>query len=127
MHREPSKVRTILIVDDFEDMRSTMRIWLERLGYRVIEAADGDMAVVVARLEHPSLILMDIGMPLRSGISATYMIHSDPELSEIPIVAITAYDGDEVHEDALKSGCVACLTKPVDLDELERLLSGLIE
>jgi CheY-like chemotaxis protein len=116
---------TILVVDDFEELRSTMRLWLEERGYNVLEAGDGEEAIEVARLQHPALILMDIGMPERSGLSATYQIRNDPELSDIPIVAVTAY-AIELYEDALKAGCVECLAKPVDTNELDKLLGILL-
>jgi CheY-like chemotaxis protein len=118
---------TILVVDDFEEMRLTLRHWLERRGYKVIEAANGDEAIEVARHEYPALILMDIGMPERSGISATYKIRKVPELHEIPIVAVTAYEASDLHEDALKAGCVKCLTKPLDTNELDNLLNSLLQ
>ena len=117
---------TILVVDDFEEMRSTLKHWLERRGYKVVEAMDGDEAIEVARRERPALILMDIGMPERSGISATYKIRKVPELSGIPVVAVTAYEASDLHEDALKAGCVRCLTKPIDTNELDQLLSSLL-
>lgn len=116
----------ILVVDDFEDLRVTLRIWLEKLGYRVIEAVDGDEAVDITRAERPDVILMDIGMPERSGISATYKIRKDPELSKIPIIAITAYSTSDLHNDAIKAGCIECLTKPVDTKRLKELLTSLI-
>ena len=116
---------TILVVDDFEELRSTLRLWLEQQGYKVVEAGDGEEAIEVARLEHPALILMDIGMPERSGLSATYRIRKDPELSGIPIVAVTAYAA-ELHADALKAGCVDCLDKPIDTNELHKLLGTLL-
>jgi CheY-like chemotaxis protein len=118
---------TVLVVDDFEDMRSILRVWLEKRGYRVVEATDGENALHVARHERPNVILMDINMPRRSGISATYKIHKDPELSGIPVVAITAYETPDLHEEALKAGCVHCLCKPIDEDELGRLLSVLLQ
>lgn len=120
-----TNTRTILVVDDFEELRSTLRLWLEQRGYKVVEAGDGEEAIEVARLEHPVLILMDLGMPERSGLSATYKIRKDPDLSDIPIVAVTAYDA-ELHADALKAGCVACLAKPLDTDELHKLLGTLL-
>jgi two-component system cell cycle response regulator DivK len=126
MDREDNQAPTILVVDDFEDMRFTLRIWLEKLGYKVIEAVDGEQAVELTQRERPSIILMDIGMPQRSGISAAYKIRKDPELREIPIVAITAYDTLNLHEDAMKAGCVECLTKPVDTEHLEKLLDRLL-
>jgi two-component system cell cycle response regulator DivK len=121
-----NNTRTILIVDDFEELRSTLRLWLEQRGYEVVEARDGDEAIEVAHRAQPDLILMDIGMPERSGISATYKIRKDPDLSEIPIVAITAFGG-ELRADALKAGCVECLAKPLDTDELYKLLATLLQ
>lgn len=125
MDRKNKQARTVLIVDDFEDMRSILRLWLEKRGYRVVEAGDGEHALHVARNERPDVILMDIGMPLRSGISATYKIRKDPELKKIPVIAITAYETADLHEAALNAGCVQCLCKPIDDDELEKLLSTL--
>lgn len=122
----PDNAPIILVVDDSEDMRSLLRHWLEGRGYQVLEAVDGDEAIEVAFREHPALILMDIGMPHRSGISATYKIRKDPELRGTPIVAVTAYASADVHEDALKAGCVKCLTKPIDSDDLDELLSSLL-
>ena len=58
---------TILVVDDFEELRSTLRLWLEQRGYKVVEAGDGEEAIEVARLEHPVLILMDLGMSYCCG------------------------------------------------------------
>jgi CheY-like chemotaxis protein len=116
---------TILVVDDFEELRSTLRLWLEQRGHKVVEAMDGDEAIEVARREHPALILMDIGMPERSGLSATYKIRKDPDLGDLPIVAVTAY-ADELRADALKAGCVECLAKPVDTDALGKLLDTLL-
>jgi len=127
MDRKKNNRPTILVVDDFEDMRSILRLWLERRGYRVVEAGDGEKALQVARDEHPDVILMDIGMPRRSGISATYKIRKDPELNGIPVVAITAYETTDLHEAAIKAGCVHCLSKPIDDYELGRLLSALLQ
>lgn len=118
---------TVLVVDDFDDMRTILKLWLERRGYRVVEAADGENALQVAREERPRVILMDIGMPRRSGISAAYKIQKDPELRRIPIVAITAYETADLHDAAMEAGCVDCLCKPVDGVELDALLGRLLQ
>lgn len=126
MNLETDDAPTILVVDDFEEMRSTLKYWLEKRGYNVVEAMDGDEAIEVAQREYPALILMDIGLPQRSGISATYKIRRVPELSAIPIVAVTAYETGDLHEEALKAGCVKCLIKPIDTNELDQLLKSLL-
>lgn len=117
---------TILVVDDFDDFRLLMTLQLKSLGYHVVEAADGEQAVATAHAEHPALILMDIGMPLRSGISAVYRIRKDPALRDIPIVAITAYATPDLRQDALKAGCTEYLTKPVDSAQVEELVTRLL-
>lgn len=127
MVRKNNQVRTVLVVDDFEDMRSILRLWLEKRGYRVVEAHDGEHACQVARIEHPDVILMDIGMPRRSGISATYKIRKDPKLKGVPVIAITAYETIDLHEAAIKAGCVECLCKPIDDNKLGDLLTALLQ
>ncbi len=113
---------TVLVVDD-DDLRSLMRKVLEMSGYRVAEAKDGDEAIETAQREHPRLILMDIGLPQRSGISATYRIRGYPELRAVPIVAVRAYDSPAVRDDALKAGCAAHLIKPINIDQLKDILN----
>lgn len=114
-----------MVVDDTEDARSLLRLWLERRGYRVVEAEDGDEAVAVALSERPDLILMDIGMPRRSGISATYRLHQHPELRDVPVVMITAYQAKDLHLQAILAGSVEVLTKPLDIQRLEELTNSL--
>ena len=124
--QEGSAGPTIMVVDDDDDVRSLMKKALEMNGYRVVEAGDGDQAVEIAQREHPGLILMDIGLPQRSGISATYRIRGYPELSAVPIVAITAYESAELRADALKAGCNDHLIKPIDIDQLKDVLNRLL-
>ena len=114
---------TVLVVDDDDDVRSLMRKALEMNGYRVVEAKDGDEAVGVAQQENPQLILMDIGLPRRSGISAAYRIHNTPELRAVPIVAVTAYASPELRLDALEAGCSDHLIKPINIDQLKDILN----
>lgn len=117
---------TVMVVDDSDEYRSALKLWLQTKGYQVIEAADGDEATANASEAHPDLILMDIGMPHRSGISATYRIRKDPMLRDIPIIAITGFTSDDLHQDALNAGCIDCLTKPVDIHYLANLIQRLL-
>ena len=66
---------TILVVEDYEDTRLLIRFQLERLGYRVIEAADGREAIEMVSQNCPDLILMDLGLPVVDGLTATRTIH----------------------------------------------------
>jgi CheY-like chemotaxis protein len=69
-----------------------------------MEAMDGQTAIEIASQHRPDLILMDIGLPKRSGISAAYKIRKDLTLREVPIVAVTGSDTADLHEDALRAG-----------------------
>lgn len=117
---------TILVVDDYEEIRFLMRKVLETRGYRVVEATDGQEAVEAAHNERPDLILMDLCLPLRSGVSAVYRIRKHRELRDVPIVAVTAYASADLHLDAIEAGCVESITKPIDLDHLGELLGRLL-
>ncbi len=118
--------QTVMVVEDFEDNRFMMRRLLEMSGYHVLEAINGEEAVEIARREHPSLILMDLSLPLLDGLAATRRIRQVKELSHIPIVAVSAHDTADFHADALAAGCNDYVTKPIDFDQLEALLNRLL-
>lgn len=118
--------QTVMVVEDFEDNRFMMRRLLEMSGYRVLEAINGEEAVEVARRERPSLILMDLSLPLLDGLAATRRIRQVEELRKVPIVAVSAHDTADFHADALAAGCNDYVTKPIDFDQLEALLSRLL-
>lgn len=104
--------KRILVVEDHEDNRRILRDLLVSVGYEMIEAKTGADGIAMAKSHHPDLILMDIQLPEIDGYEATRRIKADPELSAIPIFAVTSFalSGDE--EKARVAGCVAYITKP---------------
>ena len=82
--------RTILVVDDFDDTRLLLRTWLERRGFRVIEAENGLQAINQAETEFPDLIIMDMQMPQLDGLAATRRIRGLKALNSVPIVAVAS-------------------------------------
>ena len=80
--------RTILVVDDFDDTRLLLRTWLQRKGFRVVEAENGNRAVATAEREHPDLIIMDVEMPELDGLAATRKIRGLAEFEGVPILAV---------------------------------------
>ena len=99
----------------------------ELKGYRVFEAEDGQQALDIARKIRPSLMVIDLNMPVLDGLET---VRSFRELEgeggdHIPIVAITAYDVYGMEEAALETGCNHYLSKPLDLEELDRALKNL--
>jgi len=108
-------MKKILVVDDTEDNRYLIKFYLEKHGYKVIEAVDGESGVETASKELPDLILMDMKMPGIDGLEATRRIRKSKEAGKIPIIALTSYAmaGDEGK--ALKAGCIGYIPKPIDL------------
>ena len=108
------KVKTILVI---EDNKLNMKLvnGLIKIGkYRMIEAVDAESGIQLIREQRPDLVLMDIQLPGMDGLSATKVIKEDPDLKDIPIVALTSFamQGDE--EKALAAGCTGYITKPID-------------
>ena len=97
--------RTVLVVDDFDDTRLLLRTWLERRGFRVVEAENGIEAINRAEAESPDLIIMDMQMPQLDGLSATRRIRDLKSLNSVPIVAVSAYGADQFRQQALAAGC----------------------
>ena len=126
MMKSPSSLRTILVVDDFDDNRLLLRIWLERRGFRVVEAENGLEAIRSATSETPDLIIMDMEMPRLDGLSATRRIREVPSLSKIPIVAVSAYGADQFRELALATGCDEYVSTPFEPTTLETIIRSLI-
>jgi CheY-like chemotaxis protein len=95
-------------------------------GYSVVEASDGEQAVELAVQERPALILMDLSLPKLDGLAATRQIRQHRGVSKIPIVAVSAHDSAESRSEALEAGCDEYVTKPIDFDQLDRLLKRLL-
>jgi len=117
---------TILLVEDFDDTRLMMRLWLMKNGYRVLEAESGEEAVRVASAELPDLIIMDVMMPGISGLDATRRIREHEALRETPIVAVSAYGADQYRVRALESGCTDYVSTPFEPSMLEELIESLL-
>ena len=119
--------RCLLLVEDTEDNRFMMRRLLEMEGYRVVEARNGEEAVRVAETENPSLILMDLSLPVIDGLAATRLIRKLPSFRTTPIIAVSAHDTSDFQSEAIDAGCDKYITKPIDFGELEKLISELLE
>src|SRR5215208_1972942 len=123
MTREQKSARTIMVVEDYDDTRLFLKIALEELGYSVLEATNGQEAVEIASREHPDLILMDLDLPILDGIAATQRIRQQAEMESVPIVAVTAYPMSYTHVKAFAKGCNEYMPKPIDMEELERVVT----
>lgn len=118
--------RTVLVVDDFDDTRLLLRTWLERRGFRVVEAENGFQAIKRAESEVPDLIIMDMQMPQLDGLSATRRIRGLKSLVSVPIVAVSAYGADQFRDQALAAGCNEYVSTPFEPATLEGIIRSLV-
>ncbi|WP_455218338.1 response regulator [Kaarinaea lacus] len=116
----------VLLVEDNEMNRDMLSRRLERKGFEVVFAQDGSIAVDMASSEQPELILMDMSLPVLDGWEATRRIKSNPETSNIPVIALTAHAMAGDREKALEVGCEDYDTKPVDFPRLLSKIDALI-
>lgn len=108
----------ILIVEDNEMNRDMLSRRLERRGFTVVMAVDGQQGVDMARSEKPDLVLMDMSLPVMDGWTATRTIKDDAELKTIPVIALTAHAMEGDREKAMAAGCDDYDTKPIELPRL---------
>ena len=118
--------RTILLVEDFDDTRLMMKLWLVKNGYRVVEADSGEAAIRLAAEDLPDLIIMDMMMPGMNGLDATHRIREHQALRLTPIVAVSAYGADEYRAVAIEAGCDEYVSTPFEPDMLAELIKSMI-
>jgi len=116
--------KLLLLAEDDEDNRDLMVFVVERSGLDVelLLAENGQEAVDLAREKKPTLILMDMQMPVKDGFTATKELKADPSTRDIPIIAFTAQARAEDKELTQSIGCVEHYTKPMDPEELIELI-----
>lgn len=118
----------ILLVEDNEMNREMLARRLEKRGYRVVPAPDGEEGYALALTEAPDLILMDISLPGMNGWQVIELLKSEAKTKEIPVIVLTAHALIDDRSRAAESGCDDYYAKPVDLGQLleamERLLTA---
>jgi signal transduction histidine kinase len=112
----------ILLAEDNEANITTFSSYLKAKGYRLLLATDGQQAIAIAKSDRPDLILMDIQMPVMDGLEAIAQIRLDPNLANIPIIALTALTMEGDRERCLASGASDYLAKPIKLRILAQMI-----
>ena len=119
----------ILLVEDNEMNRDMLSRRLQKKGYEVVMAVDGEQGVAMAEAQAPALILMDMSLPGLDGWEATRRLKAAAGTRAIPVIALTAHAMAGDREKALAAGCDDFDTKPIELDRLlakmEALLAGI--
>jgi CheY-like chemotaxis protein len=116
----------ILLVEDNEMNRDMLSRRLERRGYEVVIAVDGQQGVDLAQSASPDLILMDMSLPVIDGWEATRQLKAMEAMKAVPIIALTAHAMSGDREKALEAGCNDYDTKPIELPRLLGKIEALL-
>ena len=119
--------KTVLVVEDNELNMKLFRDLLDAFGYDTVECRDGVRAIDLAREHKPNLIIMDIQLPEVSGLDITRWIKDDPELVDIPILAVTAFAMRADEQRVKEAGCEGYLSKPIQISAFMRAVNALAE
>lgn len=119
----------VLLVEDNEDNRTIYTTILRHVGIDVIEAANGEDGIRMARERRPAVILMDVAMPGIDGWEATRRLKADMDTAHIPVIALTAHAMAEDRQRAAEAGCEGYLAKPIEprrvVEEVRKMLDKL--
>jgi CheY-like chemotaxis protein len=116
----------ILLVEDNEMNRDMLSRRLQRKGYQVVMAPDGESALEMTQTQAPDLILMDMGLPILNGWEVTRRLKADAATRHVPVIALTAHAMSSDRGKALEAGCDDYDTKPIDLPRLLAKIEALL-
>lgn len=120
-------MKQILIVEDKPTSRELLRTVLEQQGYEVVEAEDGEQALLRIREHVPDLVLMDLQMPAKNGYDVLRELRTDSRFDKLPVIAVTANAMPEDRDKVMAAGFTGYISKPVALarlrEEVKRLLA----
>jgi DNA-binding response OmpR family regulator len=120
MHASITPAKTVLVVDDEQDILDLVRFRLEHDGYRVLTASDGQTGLTLAQTERPDLCILDVMMPKLSGLEVLAHLRGDPATANTPVILLTARGQDADVDRGFELGAHDYITKPFSPKELRR-------
>lgn len=119
-------MRRVLVAEDDQDIARLITLQLRHQGYQVRLAEDGAQALSLARNERPDVILLDWMMPVMDGLETMTVLKADPDLSQIPVIMMTAKARNQDIQTGLSAGAAAYLVKPFPLEELSSAIQDVL-
>jgi len=120
MHPSTTPAKTVLVVDDEQDILDLVRFRLEHDGYRVLTATDGQTGLTLAQAERPDLCILDVMMPKLSGLEVLANLRADPATADTRVILLTARGQDADIDRGFELGAHDYVTKPFSPKELRR-------
>ena len=128
MPTRPAEQQVILVIEDYGDSREMLKLLVAGEGYEVLTAASAEEALEIIKQRQIDLIITDLGLPGMDGMTLVRHIRGlGGDMVSVPIVMLTALDGEENNQAALKAGCTDFLTTPVDFERLCLMIEGLLQ
>ena len=115
-------VKKILLVEDNNEVRELLALFMKRLGYKVFEATTGVEAIDLASTVQPDIIMMDLRLPEMNGAEATAHLKANPSTRDVPLLVVTASGSSTDRRRALDAGAAEILLKPIDVTTLSNVL-----
>ena len=119
--------KTILITDDSAMIRRIVGQIVQQMGHKVLLAENGEKGYALTKSAQPDLVIMDVEMPVMTGIEATARIKSDPDTSHIPVIIFTSLGSEEDIKKARDVGCQGFLNKPISKEALQESINAVFE
>ncbi len=116
----------VLVVDDEDMTRKLLRLMLERDGFTILEAEDGQQALEVIAESKPDIVILDVMMPNMDGFTTCQELRSQPETADLPIILLSARTQAEAVRTGLQSGADRYMTKPISKPELVQTITDLL-
>ncbi|MGD8483488.1 MAG: response regulator [Thioalkalispiraceae bacterium] len=110
--------RTLLVIDDVEENRDILKRRLEKQGYHIEVAGDGQEGLLLLNKKRVSLILLDLNMPVMNGFTFLEKVKNNKRFANIPVVIATSFDDEETANDCLAFGASGYITKPYDMQQV---------
>lgn len=120
-------MKSVLVVEDSDDVRESYVRWLEKAGYSVREARDGAEAMRLASESRPDLVLLDISLPGMDGYALAKRWHREPGMASVPVIVLSGRSGEEHESRARGSGVVLSLQKPCPPDLILSAIQGALQ
>lgn len=117
-------MKTVLVAEDNAVNRELITEMLEAAEFRVLQAIDGQDALMLLNFHHPDVVLLDLQMPRLDGRETLRSIRANPDLAGLRVIACTAYAMQGDREEILRSGFDGYISKPISMAELIRAISG---
>lgn len=116
--------QTLLVIDDVEENREILRYRLEKEGYQVVVAEDGQEGLMLMNKKPVDLVLLDLNMPVMNGFTFLERVKTTEKLTNIPVIVVSSFDDEDTANDVLSFGACGFVAKPFDMAQVNHQIKS---